>query len=246
MTKTFVAMGASALVALCIVGCSSNPEPKTEAKKDTLHDNAVAALNQMQREDPSLRSLLDRSAGYAIFPDVGKGGFIAGGSYGRGEVYQNGRFIGYADIKQATVGAQVGGETFSQLIVFENQNALDKFTRGQWAPAANASAVALKAGAAGSTNFKDGVAVFSRPQGGLMLEAAIGGQKYDFSPANNSSLDTRSDVRSASDRSEPAHRYERTETTTEHNNNNVNHSTDTTTDHSTHGVRGEVEVNPNR
>jgi len=239
MRKTFLSLAVPVAAAMFIVGCSSNPEPKTEAKKDTLHDNAVAALNRMQREDPGLRNLLDRSAGYAIFPDVGKGAAVAGGAYGRGEVYQNGQMVGYADLKQATIGLQAGGQVYGELIVFENQSALDKFKQGNYTFAGNASAVALKAGASTGTAFKNGVAVFTLPEGGLMFEAAIGGQKFDFSPASG---DYRSDV--ASDRMTPRDRsyndrptgdrtYERTETTTEHR------------DHGT-GVRGEVDVNPNR
>ncbi|HWP40799.1 MAG TPA: hypothetical protein VNL70_07725, partial [Tepidisphaeraceae bacterium] len=88
-------------------GCQT--APPTESKRESLLDEAQAALKQMQAADPSLKEFLDQAHAYAIFPSVGKGGLIAGGAYGRGVVYQNGQFIGYADITQATVGAQIGG-----------------------------------------------------------------------------------------------------------------------------------------
>jgi lipid-binding SYLF domain-containing protein len=113
---------------------------------------------------------------------VGKGGLIAGGAYGRGEVYQGGEMIGFADLSQATIGAQAGGQEFSELIAFESQNALDGFKQNKLRFAANASAVALKSGTAKSARYDDGVAVFIRPTGGLMVEAAIGGQSFSYLP----------------------------------------------------------------
>jgi lipid-binding SYLF domain-containing protein len=115
-----------------------------------------------------------------IFPSVGKGGVIVGGAYGRGEVYEQGQLVGYADVTQATVGAQLGGQTFSELIVFENREAMDRFKRGNFEFAANVSAVALKAGAAAAARYTNGVAVFVKPEGGAMFEASIGGQKFTF------------------------------------------------------------------
>lgn len=162
-------------------GCES--EPKTQEQQESVRSSSRAALTAMQAKDESLDDLIDRAAGYVIFPNVGKGGLIVGGAQGRGEVFENGNFIGYAELQQASVGAQIGGQTFRELIVFENQAALDRFKRGKLEFAANASAVALKAGAAKSAEFKDGIAVFVEPTGGLMAEASVGGQQITFTPA---------------------------------------------------------------
>jgi lipid-binding SYLF domain-containing protein len=113
---------------------------------------------------------------------VGKGGIIAAGAYGRGQVYEQGEFIGYSDISQATIGAQIGGQTFSEVLAFENPDAMETFKSGQFAFDANASAVALKSGAAASAKYEHGVAVFVEPIGGLMVEAAVGGQSFSFQP----------------------------------------------------------------
>ena len=90
--------------------------------------------------------------------------------------------IGYSDISQATIGLQAGGQSFSEMLVFESKADLDRFTAGKMSFAANASAVALKSGKAASTRYTDGVAIFVKPIGGLMGEAAVGGQQFTFQP----------------------------------------------------------------
>jgi lipid-binding SYLF domain-containing protein len=164
------------------VGCSTVPVNETEREK--LRTEVDSTLAKMTAEDASLRRLLDRSAGYAVFPAVGKGGFIAGAAYGKGHVFANDRWIGYSDITQGTVGLQAGGQTYDELIVFKDKAALNRFKTGQFALAAGYSAVALKANVADQANFSDGVVVFVRPEGGAMVDASIGGQKFSFVPAS--------------------------------------------------------------
>lgn len=168
----------SALVALS--ACAT--APKGEAKRDELKTSATSALASMEADDASLHGFLKNSHAYVVFPHVGKGGAIVGGSYGRGIVYKNGNPIGYADITQATVGLQVGGQTFMELLAFESADDLNRFTSGKLAFAANVSAVVLKTGAAESAKYNEGAAVFVKPIGGAMVEASIGGQQFSFEP----------------------------------------------------------------
>lgn len=165
-----------------LMGCST--APRTEEGRDALIQSAEAALARMTAEDPGLRDFIDRGVGYAIFPSVGKGGIGVGGAYGKGVLYENGRVAGFADLSQASIGFQLGGQEYSELIVFETQNAIDRFKTGEFEFAANLSAVALKAGAAAGTNFKDNMAVFTQTNAGLMYEASIGGQKFTYLPAD--------------------------------------------------------------
>ena len=165
---------------LALAGCATAPD--TDAKKTELHTNAMNAMTRVKAEDPSLASQIANAYAYAIFPSVGKGGAVVGGAYGRGEVYEQGKMIGWADLSQATIGAQLGGESFSELILFENKAALDNFRNGKLKFAANASAIALKSGVAESSKYTDGVLVFVEPKAGLMLEAAVGGQSFNFQP----------------------------------------------------------------
>lgn len=138
----------------------------------------------MYDTDPDFEPFVHRSYGYVLFPEVGKGAAGIGGAYGRGEVFEHGQFIGYADISQATLGVQLGGQSFTEAILFDSERALQRFEEGKLTFAANASAVAMKSGAAASARYSDGVVVFVQPVGGLMFEASIGGQSFSFQPSN--------------------------------------------------------------
>ena len=168
------------LALLALAGCAT--VPSSEYDRQTLKADAEASIAQMAAEDPSLPRFLDRAYGYVVFPHVGKGGLIAGGAYGRGIVYEKKQFIGYADISQITIGAQAGGQSFMELVAFESQADLDRFTAGKLTFSANLSAVILKTGAAESARYTDGVAVFVEPIGGAMVEASIGGQQFTYQP----------------------------------------------------------------
>jgi lipid-binding SYLF domain-containing protein len=160
-----------------LVGCATAPASRPE--RETLLTESVTALKRMSGEDPGVAALVKRGAGYAVFPTVTKGGLVVGGARGQEVLYERGRHTAYCDLTQATVGAQVGGQTFSELLVFESQAALDRFKAGQLAFAADASAVALTRGvAAADIPFVDGVAVVVSPLSGVMVEAAIGGQQF--------------------------------------------------------------------
>lgn len=167
------------LAAMFAAGCQTMPN---ESEKPDLAEQTSAAMKKLRNDDPGLDRFLSRSYGYVIFPRAGKGGFIFGGAYGRGQVYEQGNFVGYADVSQATVGLQAGAQSFSELVCLETKTDFDRFTAGKFAFAANASAVALKTGAADSAKYNDGVAVFVEPIGGLMLEAVVGGQQFTYVP----------------------------------------------------------------
>jgi lipid-binding SYLF domain-containing protein len=122
------------------------------------------------------------AVGYAVFPTIGKGGFIVGGAGGDGVLYVGGKPVGRAGMGQATIGFQLGGQTFSEIIFFENESTLSDFQKGNFALAAQASAVALSAGAAAAANYEHGVAIFTATKTGLMYEATVGGQKFSYHP----------------------------------------------------------------
>jgi lipid-binding SYLF domain-containing protein len=180
--NTFACGGAVAVSALLLIGCTS-PNPKKDSDRQTLASSSAAALSGFTNDDPSLKPLLDKAVGYAVFPDVGKAGFIAGASYGKGEVYEGGKMIGYADITQGTFGLQAGAQTFDELLVFMRPQELNDFKSGEFKLAGNVSAVAIKSGAAGTADTSKGIIAFVRTKGGLMAEASVGGQRFRFTPA---------------------------------------------------------------
>jgi lipid-binding SYLF domain-containing protein len=171
-----------ALVLIVVVGLlgSCATAPASREDKAQLVTEATSRLQQMSIEDPTLGALVKKGYGYAIFPNVGKAGLVVGGAYGRGVVYEQGRHSGYSDLTQGSVGLQAGGQSFSELLVFENKAALDRFKAGQFGFAADASAVVMKSGVATNANFVDGVAVVVQPIGGVMVEASIGGQQFTY------------------------------------------------------------------
>lgn len=142
-----------------------------------------ATVRRLAAHDRGLAERIKSAYGYAVFPSVGKAAAVVGGAFGKGEVFQEGELVGYAAVAQLTIGVQIGGDTFSELILFENEPTLNRFKQGKVSFAAGASAVLLKAGAAAAANYEDGAAVFVHSDGGMMLEAAIGGQKFFYRPA---------------------------------------------------------------
>ena len=172
LRKLFVLVCLAAL--LPAVSFADTPR-ESDAKVD-------AALDRFHREVKGADQLLADAKAVLVLPEVVKGGLIVGGAYGRGTVFEQGAFLGYSDITQATVGLQAGGQSFAELVVFETRTDLNRFTAGKLALAANISAVILKSGAADSARYTDGVAVFVEPIGGAMVEAAIGGQQFTFDP----------------------------------------------------------------
>lgn len=166
------------LVALS--GCAT--APTTTEDREDLKAAADDALKQMEAQDPGLDKFLADSYGYAVFPRVGKGAYIVGGGYGRGIVYRQGVRVGYTDVTQASVGLQIGGQAFMQILAFEKKPDLERFTGGSLSLAANLSAVILKSGAAAAAKYTDGVAVFVKPVAGAMVEASVGGQQFTYRP----------------------------------------------------------------
>ena len=138
------------------------------------------AKASFQNADPSMENLFKHSAGYVIFPNIGKGAAGVGGAAGKGTVYQKGTPVGTAQMVQVTVGAQAGGQAYREIIFFQNQAALDRFMNNKLEFSEQASAIAVKAGAAANTNYRNGVVVLSQEKGGLMLEASLGGQKFTY------------------------------------------------------------------
>lgn len=153
------------------------------------------------KNNPTAGPYFDSAAGYAIFPNIGKGGLGVGAAHGKGQVYKDGEVTGFATMNQLSIGLQVGGQAYSQVIFFEDQRAYDDFISGNFEFDAQASAVAITAsaqaststtgnaasagpgGSAGnqaSTGYYKGMKIFVIGKGGLMYQAAVAGQKFKF------------------------------------------------------------------
>ena|SRR5688572_1188707 len=152
----------------------------TAPAADSLGEEAQQAITNFLKADSSLQKFLDQSAGYVVFENVGKGGLIVGGAHGKGLVYENKKVVGLARMTQASIGAQAGGQTFSEIIFFETPEALKDFKAGKFEMSAEVSAVVAAEGASKAAKYKQGVAVFTLPKKGVMVQASVGGQKFKF------------------------------------------------------------------
>jgi lipid-binding SYLF domain-containing protein len=160
------------------------------------YDDTIAVFRKAGQSG----AYFDKSYGYAVFPTIGKGGIGIGGAYGKGRVYEKGRYVGDTSMTQLTVGFQLGGQAYSQIIFFEDQRAFKEFTSGNFEFGAQAEAVAITAGASAAATttgasagasagrhdattagkYYKGMATFTVAHGGLMYEASVGGQKFSY------------------------------------------------------------------
>ena len=127
-----------------------------------------------------LKSYFKKAKGYAVFPSIRKAGIGIGGARGKGEVFEKDEVIGSTSVNQLSIGLQLGGQAFSQIIFFKDKKDLERFTQGNFEFGASASAALITKGANASADYSDGVAVLTYSKGGLMYEASIGGQKFSF------------------------------------------------------------------
>ena len=168
----------------------------------TAHADKYTDTISLFRNAGQSAEFFKKSYGYAVFPTIGKGGFVAGAAYGDGRVYAQGAYVGNTSMTQLSVGWQLGGQAFSQIIFFENRAAFEEFTSGNFEFGANVGAVAITAAAsaaagtegatAGASGGKHdaatvgeyykGMAVFTIAKGGLMYEATLSGQKFTYKP----------------------------------------------------------------
>ena len=155
------------------------PLSDKNSKGNKASERTNKALNNFKKIS-YLQPYFMKSRGYAVFPNVGKGGIGIGGARGKGEVFEKGNVIGSTTLTQISIGFQLGGQAFSQIIFFKDKQALRRFTEGNFEFGASASAALISEGANATADYSDGVAVLTFSKGGLMYEASIGGQKFTF------------------------------------------------------------------
>lgn len=189
--RSIVSLVAAASVTVCGTAAAQRVKDFSEA------------IDRFRRNEV-IQPYFDSAYGYAVWDTIAKGGLGIGAATGRGQVYRNGRVTGFSRIVDISFGLQAGGQAYSQIIFFENESAYDRFTSGKFQFDAQASAVAVTAnaqasvgteggqasagaggpGTAKATGYHNGMQVFTMAKGGLMYEAAISGQKYNFTPVD--------------------------------------------------------------
>jgi len=171
------------IIWVMMMACVINITPifgQGDSKKSKIIADSNTSKAEFIKADGLMKGLFEKAYGYVIFPNVGKGGIGVGGAAGNGTVYENDKVVGLAKLSQVSVGFQAGGQAYREVIFFETKKELDRFKESKFEFSAQASAVAVTAGASGNAKYTDGVMVFTMQKGGLMYEASIGGQKFKF------------------------------------------------------------------
>jgi lipid-binding SYLF domain-containing protein len=166
-----VSVGSCFAVALSLAEPVRADDPVQESKE---------TIQVFKKADPGISKFFSGSVGYAVFPTVGKGAIGIGGASGSGVLFEKGNPVGKTSLTQLTIGLQLGGQAYSEVVFFQNAAALGDFKKGNFALAAQVSAVAASSGASANAKYNGGVAVFTVAKGGLMYEASVGGQKFGY------------------------------------------------------------------
>jgi lipid-binding SYLF domain-containing protein len=148
----------------------------------TLDQQVKDAIQLFKKTDSTIQKTFDTAYGYVVFPSIGKGAVGIGAAAGDGQVYERGTLVGTARMTQITIGAQLGGQKFAEVLFFEDKSSFENFKGSEWAMSAGVSAVAAAESASADAKYKQGVIVFTVAKGGLMFEASVGGQKFRFTP----------------------------------------------------------------
>jgi lipid-binding SYLF domain-containing protein len=172
-------LGATGGPAMASTGASDARVGDQDARPAVVKD-AEKTVASFRQTDPGLEHFLSSAVGYAVFPSVGKGAVGIGGAYGRGVLFEHGKPVGRTTLTQITVGPQLGGQAYSEIVFFENEAAISAFKKGETAMSAQVSAVVANAGASANARYAQGVAVFTQAKEGLMAEASVGGQRFGY------------------------------------------------------------------
>lgn len=167
-------------VVLVTMGCATVPQESQD--RTLLKEQASQTVQRVADRNPAVKPYMASAVAYAVFPHIGKGGLIFAGGYGRGILYERGKMVGYCDATALSVGAQIGGQSYSELIFFETPAAVADFKSGDFTWSADVQAVAADQTASSRAQYHNGAAVFIVDEAGLMAEAAAGGQRFRFQP----------------------------------------------------------------
>ncbi|PKK88647.1 MAG: hypothetical protein CVV64_17815 [Candidatus Wallbacteria bacterium HGW-Wallbacteria-1] len=182
------------LLVLTALICGITPSPSSGwrifNRKHTRsgEENAQLFIEKVKKIDSYMANIFKSAVGWAVFPEIGKAGVGIGAAAGNGKVYSRTRgFIGTSTLFQASIGFQLGGQVYSEIIFFQDEPTLERFMDGKLELGASVSAVLIDEGAAREAGFRDGTMVFVLPRKGLMYEATLNGQKFTFKGTEDNS-----------------------------------------------------------
>ena len=181
-SPVYLLCGALFLCAVTPACGGSQKDSKTAGPVERV-EGISETVDLFKKKDSTIEQLFSKSAGYVVMPTVGEGAFIIGGGHGSGEAFEAGAYVGRVTVNEVSIGAQVGGQSYSQVVFFETPVDFKRLKENSFQFNAEVSAVGADQGVAKNAKFKDGVATFVIPKKGLMASAAVGGQKLNFEAA---------------------------------------------------------------
>ena len=162
-------------------GCSTAPQRVNQPK---FASDSAAATQWFEGHVPGLKQQIDNSAAYIIYPSVIQYGIlISGGKSGRGMLNRpNGKQIGWAAINNASLGLQAGIQGFKMLVVFKNEETLNRFMKNRLSGSVSAVVVVVDDGMSAKAPFENGVAIYEGASRGLMAGINIGLDYMRYQP----------------------------------------------------------------
>ena len=173
------------LVASLIFILNTTVDAQSKAKVRSIIKDCEKAKTEFLKADFKMGEHFENAYAYVIIPNVGKGGIGIGGAAGTGVLYKNGNRIGIIKLTQVSIGFQFGGQAYREIIFIENKDNFNKIKNGKIKVAAQVSAVAATEGASANAKYDEGIMIFTMQKGGLMYEAAVGGQVFKFKSFRN-------------------------------------------------------------
>ncbi len=170
----------SFIIAMLVIAFSGKVLADDAEDRAELTTNVNEAITALIQKDDGLKGIMEKAKGYVIFPSVGKGALGIGAAAGTGQLIENGKAMGETKLRQITIGLQMGGQAYVELICFENPTSLKNFKEGNFEFSAQVSAVAVTAGVSKDAKYEKGIMVLTMAKGGLMYEASVGGQKFSY------------------------------------------------------------------
>jgi hypothetical protein len=168
-------------MATLLTSCGLKPIPREELSQSKV-DKVISILDEF-RGDERLEPFFAEAEIIAIYPVNGRIANGVGAAYGRGLVFERGdRVVGHTRVWQLTMGPQIGGQLYRQVLFFKTRAVYEKFMRSPAEFAGQFNAAAIVLGVSATPSFGNDIALFTRLLGGLMLEASIGAQRYTFAP----------------------------------------------------------------
>ncbi len=165
-------------VAIALTGM---PHSARAATASDIQQDSAQALRNLYKTNSIAADLSHKAKGILVFPNIVKGGFFLGGSYGEGELIEGGHVTGYYSSASGSIGFQLGAQSYSYVIFLMNDKALRylKETNG-WEVGVGPTVVIVNTGAAknlSTTTMKDDAYAFIFGQQGLMAGISLEGSK---------------------------------------------------------------------